>query len=199
MPATKASLASGGMIHCFWRWGLTVFFLASARSHYRWRAQLSSAPPPPLPAAAAATARAPWRFGAGQRDHPALSGSIEDALSADAGECLRVSTASKPSSTGYWWFRATVPMLVSGAAAIRLSLHPSPAPKASAFIRMRAFTNWHAQCLPLPINVLSCSQSLALRFTSYYFAAICFAVVVDLRRCGAIDSEILTTASDVAY
>src|SRR5271166_1074096 len=57
---------------------------------------------------------------------------------AEAGECLRTSTASKPSSTSCWRVRATVPTLVSRAAAIRLSLHPSPASDASALGIMAA-------------------------------------------------------------
>src|SRR6202140_5093249 len=32
MAATKAPFASGGMTHCFLRWGLSVFFLKRARS-----------------------------------------------------------------------------------------------------------------------------------------------------------------------
>src|SRR5208282_16609 len=116
---------------------------------------------------------------------------------AEAGECLRVSTASKPSSTSCWRVRATVSTLVSRAAAIRLSLHPSPASEASACSRMRAFTNWRARCLPLRINVLSRSRSSSLSFTTYFFMVACFAVTTHLRHCGAIDSGIDRKIKDV--
>jgi hypothetical protein len=67
---------------------------------------------------------------------------------AEAGECLRVRTASNPSSTSCWRVRATVSTLVSKAAAIWLSLHPSPASEASAFNRIRALVSSRAGCLP---------------------------------------------------
>ena len=118
---------------------------------------------------------------------------------AEAGECLRVRTDSKPSSTSCCRVRATVVTLVSKAAAIWLSLHPSPGSEASAFSRMRAFTNWRARCLPFWINVLSCSRSSSLSFTMYFFTAACCAVTMHLRRCGAIDSEIHTKINDVGH
>lgn len=101
---------------------------------------------------------------------------------AEAGECLRVSTASKPSSTSCWRVRATVPMLVSSALAISLSLHPAPASEASAFSRMRALTNWPARCFPVWISVVSRSRSSSLSLTMYFFTAACFAVTTHLRR-----------------
>src|SRR5258707_4567261 len=39
MVATNAALASGGITHCCLRCGLSMFFLASARSCCRWRAR----------------------------------------------------------------------------------------------------------------------------------------------------------------
>src|SRR3978361_1265092 len=57
---------------------------------------------------------------------------------AEAGECVRVSTASNPSSTSCWRVRAMVAKLVLSAAAIWLSLNASPPSAASAFSRMRA-------------------------------------------------------------
>src|SRR5271166_5320952 len=100
---------------------------------------------------------------------------------AEAGECLRVSTASNPSSTSCWRVRATVATLVSRAEAIWLSLHPAPADEVSAFNRMRALTNCPARCLPARISVLSCSRSSSLSVTMYFLTAICFAVTTHLR------------------
>jgi hypothetical protein len=51
---------------------------------------------------------------------------------AEFGDCLRRSTASKPSSTRSWRVRETVDRLVSRAVTIRLSLQPSPALETSA-------------------------------------------------------------------
>src|ERR1700730_10885145 len=53
--------------------------------------------------------------------------------------CLRLTTASNPSSTSWRLVRSIVAMLVSSAAAIRLSLQPSPSSDTSAFSRMRSF------------------------------------------------------------
>src|SRR5271163_2221870 len=118
---------------------------------------------------------------------------------AEAGECLRVRTDSTPSSTSCCRVRATVLTLVSKAAAIRLSLHPSPVSEASAFSRMRALTNWPARCLPLWISVLSRSRSSSLSFTMYFFTPACFAVTMHLRRCGAIDSENHAKINDIGH
>src|SRR5271165_1966119 len=109
---------------------------------------------------------------------------------AEAGECLRTRTASNPSSTSCWRVRATVSTLVSRAAAIWLSLHPSPASEASAFNRMRALVSSRAGCLPACTSVLSRSRSSSQSFTTYFFTALCFAVTMHLRLCGASDSEI---------
>src|SRR5271166_4103039 len=115
---------------------------------------------------------------------------------AEAGECLRTRTASNPSSTSCWRVRATVSMLVSRAAAIRLSLHPSPASEASAFNRMRALVSSRAEYLPACISASSRSRSSSLSFTTYLFTAACFAVTMHLRHCGAIDSEIHREIND---
>src|SRR4029077_19396257 len=109
---------------------------------------------------------------------------------AEAGECLRTRTASKPSSTSCWRVRATVSVLVSRASAIRLSLHPSPASEASAFNRMGALVSSRAGCFPIFVAASSRSRSSSLSLTTYLFTALCFAVTMHLRRCGAIDSEI---------
>src|SRR5665213_3111686 len=78
--------------------------------------------------------------------------------------------------------RATVTRPVSSAAAIRLSLHPSPASPASAFNKMRALVNFRAGCLPLWIRAVRRSRSSALSFTTYFFTAISFTVTNRLRR-----------------
>jgi hypothetical protein len=49
---------------------------------------------------------------------------------------LRLNTASNPSSTSWRLVCSIAAMLVSSAAAIRLSLQPSPSSDASAFSRM---------------------------------------------------------------
>ena len=67
---------------------------------------------------------------------------------AELGLYLRVNTASNPSSTSWRLVRSILAMLVSSAAAIRLSLHPSPAFDTSAFKRMRAFVSSRAERLP---------------------------------------------------
>src|SRR6202171_1351293 len=61
---------------------------------------------------------------------------------AELGECLRIRAASNPSSTSRWRVLATVSTLVSSAAAIWLSLQPSPPSEASAFSRIRAFSSF---------------------------------------------------------
>jgi hypothetical protein len=109
---------------------------------------------------------------------------------AEAGECLRISTASNPSSTSCWRVLATVSVLVSRASAIWLSLHASPASEASAFNRMRALVSSRAGCLPICTSASSRSRSSPLSLTTYLFTAACFAVTMHLRHCGAIDSEI---------
>ena len=74
---------------------------------------------------------------------------------AELGLYLRLNTASNPSSTNCRLVRSTVAMLVSSAAAIRLSLQPSPASDTSAFKRMRAFVSSCAERLPERIKSLS--------------------------------------------
>src|SRR5712672_408656 len=118
---------------------------------------------------------------------------------AEAGECLRTSTASKPSSTSCWRVRATVSTLVSRAAAISQSRHPSPVSEASAFSRMRALVSCRAGCLPARISVLSRSRSSSLSFTTYLFSVTCFAVTKHLRRCGVSESEICRRINDRRY
>lgn len=118
---------------------------------------------------------------------------------AEAGECLRIRTASNPSSTSCWRVRATVSTLVSSAAAIWLSLHPSPASEASAFSRMRALVSCRAGCLPARIRVLSRSRSSSLSLTTYFFTAFCFAVTNHLHHYGDINSEIDREINDARH
>ena len=74
-------------------------------------------------------------------------------------------------------------MLVSSAAAIRLSLQPSPASDTSAFKRMRAFVSDWAERLPLRINSFSSSRSSASSLTTYFLTAISFPATNHLHRC----------------
>src|SRR3954453_6217557 len=92
-------------------------------------------------------------------------------LRAEFGECFRLRTASKPSSTNRWRVRATVARLVSSAVTMRLSLQPSPASETSALSRIRAFRIAAAGCLPLLIKSSSADRSSRLRRTTYFLTA----------------------------
>src|SRR5215470_5656148 len=74
-------------------------------------------------------------------------------------------------------------MLVSSAAAIRLSLQPSPRSDTSAVSRMRAFVSSWAERLPLRINSSSWARSSALNRTTYFLTAISFPITNHLHRC----------------
>ena len=102
---------------------------------------------------------------------------------AELGLYLRASTASNPSSTSWRLVRSTVAMLVSSAAAIRLSLQPVLASDTSAFKRIRTFVSNWAERLPLRINSLSRSRSSASSLTTYFLTAISFPATNYLRRC----------------
>src|ERR1700681_4464878 len=115
---------------------------------------------------------------------------------AEFGLYLRVSTASNPSSTNCCRVRWILAMLVSTAAAIRLSLQPSPASDTSAFNRMRAFVNNWAERLPLWIKSLSCARSSTLNRTTYFLTAISFAATNHLHRWLLAATMIQKTASD---
>jgi hypothetical protein len=69
--------------------------------------------------------------------------------------------ASDTFTPGWRLVRSIVAMLVSSAAAIRLSLQPSPISDTSAFSRMRAFVSSWAERLPLRINSSSRARSSA--------------------------------------
>src|ERR1700741_3297765 len=96
---------------------------------------------------------------------------------------LRLNSASNPSSTSWRLVRSIVAMLVSSAAAIRLSLQPSPRSDTSAFRRMRAFVSSWAERLPLRINSSSWARSSALNRTTYFLTAIFFPTTNHLHRC----------------
>ena len=128
MLATNAAFASGGMTHCFCRCGLRMFFLASARLCCRWRGRQCAAPRRP-PSSSCNVHRLRPLGGSEQASAISFASAAPSKMRglAEAGECLRTRTASKPSSTSCWRVRATVSTLVSRASAIWLSLHPSPA------------------------------------------------------------------------
>src|SRR5438105_3122530 len=101
---------------------------------------------------------------------------------AEFGECLRIRAASIPSSTSRWRVLATVSTLLSSAAAIWLSLQPSPPSEASAFNRIRAFSSFCAGWCPLWIRTVRCSRSSLLSVTTYFFTAISFLAINPLRQ-----------------
>src|SRR6478672_7557961 len=102
---------------------------------------------------------------------------------AELGLYVRLNTASNPSSTSWRLVRSIVAMLVSSAAAIRLSLQPSPSSDTSPFSRMRAFVSSWAERLPLRINSSSWACSAALNRTTYFLTAISFRTTNHLHRC----------------
>src|ERR1700680_4552475 len=99
---------------------------------------------------------------------------------AEFGECLRIRAASNPSSTSRWRVLATVSTLVSSAAAIWLSLQPSPPSAASAF--NRAFSSFCAGWCPLWIRAVRYARSSLLSVTTYFFTAISFLAINPLRQ-----------------
>ncbi len=183
MAATKAALASGGMTHCCFRCGLRVFFSASARSCCRWPVRRSSVRRPPLPTVAMSSVRG--RLGGLEQANAinlASAAPSKIRRLAEFAECLRIRAASNPSSTSRWRVLATVATLVSSAAAISLSLQPSPPSEVSAFNRMRAFSSFCAGCFPLWIRALSFSRSVSLSVTMYFFTALSLLPTSPLRR-----------------
>src|ERR1035437_9742270 len=85
--------------------------------------------------------------------------------------------------------RATLLMLVSSAAEMALSLHPSPASEMSAFSRMRALVSICAELLPARTKPSSRSRSSALNFTTYFLTAISFPATNLLHRCPRSDRD----------
>src|SRR5208283_3304497 len=92
------------------------------------------------------------------------------------------SVASNPSSTCCRRSRPILLMLVSNAAEIALSLHPSPISDVSAFNRMRALVSNCAGLLPAWIKASSRARSSALSFTTYFLTAISFPATNHLHR-----------------
>ena len=86
-------------------------------------------------------------------------------------------------------------MLVSNAAEIALSLHPSPISDVSAFNRMRALVSNCAGLLPAWIKVSSRARSSALSFTTYFLTAISFPATNHLHRL-IMATEIQKNATD---
>src|ERR1700731_4677449 len=72
--------------------------------------------------------------------------------------------------------------LLSSAAAIWLSLQPSPPSEESAFNRIRAFSSFCAGWCPLWISAVRCSRSSLLSVTTYFFTAISFLAINPLRQ-----------------
>src|SRR4030088_1580293 len=101
---------------------------------------------------------------------------------AELGLYLRVNTASNPFSTRWRLVYSILAMLVSSAAAIWLSLQPSPASDTSAFKRMRALVSCCAERLPLLINSSSWARSSPLNRTTYFLTAISFPATNHLHR-----------------
>src|SRR5207245_9107778 len=92
--------------------------------------------------------------------------------------CLRLNTASKPSSTSCLRARWTMDGLVSRAFVISLSLHPSPPSETSALSNIRVFTSRSAGLFPFRISVSSRSRSSPLSLTTYFFTEISFAAMI---------------------
>src|SRR5208283_1388503 len=183
MAATTAALASGGMTNCCLRCGLRRFFF-SVRPIVLSLALATMFSSTTLSSSRLNVHRARPFGGSEQARAINLASEAPSKMRvlAEAGECLRVSTASNPSSTSCWRVRAIVARLVFKALAIWLSLQASPASPASAFNRMRAFVNLWAGCLPLRIRLSSRSRSSALSFTTYFFTAISLAATNRLRQ-----------------
>ena len=164
MVATNTTLASGGITHCCLRCGLRVFFerpphrVVAGADNVQFDDLL-------LEQTQAPSGKACRGRREGQRDQFCFPAPSENPPPAKFELYLRANTASNPSSTS-WAGRSTVAMLVSSAAAIRLSLQPSPASDTSAFKRMRAFVSSWAERLPLRIQPSSSSRSSALSLTT---------------------------------
>src|SRR5208337_608287 len=114
---------------------------------------------------------------------------------AEFGLYLRLSVASNPSSTSCRRSRPILLMLVSNAAEIALSLHPSPISDVSAFNRMRALVSNCAGLLPAWIKASSRARSSTLSFTTYFLTAISFPATNHLHRL-ILATEIQKNATD---
>ena len=201
MLAANAALASGGMTHCFLRWGLSVF-CPSVRPIVLSLATLNDVQ---FRTASSSNnnvhrAHGDWRFGAGNYVQLGLGCSVERcAFWPTLAERGRVRTASRPSSTGCWRVQATstdVDIQSRGDLAVAPSAARPRDP--SAFNRMRAFTNWPARCLPLWIRGLSQFALLigkASRHTSLRQHVWGHELTISVDICGAYRSRRSTTKS----
>src|SRR5258706_8111247 len=97
---------------------------------------------------------------------------------ADVARCLRLSTASSPSSTNCWRTRVTMDMLVSRAFMIWPSLQPSPCSEISALRSILAFSSRLAGLLPLLISACKWLRSASSSLTTYFFTAMSLAAMV---------------------
>src|ERR1700741_645152 len=88
---------------------------------------------------------------------------------AGVARCLRLRTASRPSSTNCWRTRVTMDMLVSSALTIWPSLQPSPCSEASALRSILAFNSRLAGLLPLLISACRWLRSASFSLTTYLF------------------------------
>ena len=129
-----------------------MFFLASARSCCRWRARQCAVRRPSPRGDAGSTSKACRGRREGQRDQFCFRRAVENPPPGGVRVVFAGRHRLEPFLDELAPGRSTVAMLVSSAAAIRLSLQPSPASDTSAFKRMRAFVSNWAERLPLRIN-----------------------------------------------
>src|ERR1700704_2503514 len=96
---------------------------------------------------------------------------------AGVARCLRLRTASRPSSTNCWRTRVTIDMLVSRASMIWPSLQPSPCSEVSALRSILAFSSRLAGLLPLLISACKWLRSASSSLTTYFFTAMSLAAM----------------------
>ena len=166
LATERSALASGGMTHCFLRWGLSVFFLASARSCCRWHARRCTVHPPPLPTASTSIVRA--RLAVWSRQpRPAwprlLRRRCASPTLANACGSGRPRSLPPPALLAGPGHHADADIQSRGDLAVA---HPSPASETSAFNRM--LYQSLARCLP-PDQRVEPFASSSLSFTTYFY------------------------------
>jgi hypothetical protein len=196
MPATNAALASGGMTHCFCRYGffsVRPIVLSLARSTIFSSTTCSSS--------SCSVHRLRSLGGLEQAKAISFASAAPSKMRglAEAGECLRIRTPARPSSASCWGVRAAVSTLVSRAAAISQSLHPLPASEASAFKQNACLgqlsgkvltrTDQRVELFPLHIAELYHIPLLGNPFRGHEH----------LRHCGVSESEICRRINDRGY
>ncbi len=183
------------MTHCCRRWGLSVFFLASARSCCRWPAQRCSAPRRSLPEAVASISRVP--LGApnrpGQPASPRLLHQRCVFWRRLANACRSAQhrrplppAAGAPEQLCRRWS----PGLRQFGCHSRLRRRPTHPPSAECALSSCC----RAGCLPLVISAVSRPRSSSLSFTTYFFTAISLAATNRLRWSYAERSSQTSTA-----